>query len=87
MLIFNYIESATGDFLSKKVLLWISQKLIAFTKLLRFYQGFSKTMNDNIFCTKIKLLTQNTVLKVSLLRFLLVQTPVKLRNSHIHGNC
>ena len=34
---------------------------------LKFYQGSSKNMNDNMmFCTKNKLLTQKTVLKASL---------------------
>ena len=36
---------------------------------LRFYQRYSKNMNQNIFCTKSKLLTQKTVLKVSLFQF------------------
>ena len=44
-------------------------------------------MNQNMFCTKSRLLTQKTVLKVSLFLFLLlVQTAVKLRNSQIHEN-
>ena len=33
---------------------------------LRFYQLSSKNMNANMFCTKSKLLTPKTVLKVSL---------------------
>ena len=44
-------------------------------------------MNQNMFCTKSRLLTQKTVLKVLLFQFfLLVQTAVKLRNSQIHEN-
>ena len=54
---------------------------------LRFYQRSSKNMNQNMFCTKSRLLTQKTVLKVLLFQFfLLVQTAVKLRNSQIHEN-
>ena len=40
-----------------------------------------------MFCTKIKLLTQKSVFKVSLFTFLLVRTPVKPRNSQIYENC
>ena len=36
---------------------------------LRFYQRSSKNMNQNMFCTKSRLLTQETVLKLSLFQF------------------
>ena len=35
----------------------------------RFYQCSSKNINQNMFCTKSRLLTQKTVIKVSLFRF------------------
>ena len=42
-------------------------------------------MNQNMCCTKFRLLSQKIVLMVSLLQFfLLAQTAVKLRNSQIH---
>ena len=44
-------------------------------------------MNQNKFCAKSRVLTQKTILKVSLFQFfLLVQTALKLRNSQIHEN-
>ena len=55
----------------------------------KIFPTFFKKMNDvMIFCTKNKLLTPKTVLKVSLFWiFLLVQTSAKLRNSQIFENC
>ena len=44
-------------------------------------------MDQNMFCTESRLLTQKTVLRVSLFQFfLLEQTAVKLRNSQIREN-
>ena len=56
---------------------------------LKFYQGSSKNMNDNMmFCTKNKLLTQkNCTQGFIILNFLLVQTAVKLRNSLMYESC
>ena len=55
----------------KKKLLFFKHVIITDNlQNLRFYQGSSKTMNYNVmFCTKIKLFTGKTVLKVSLFQF------------------
>ena len=53
---------------------------------LRFYQRSSKkNMNQNMFITSSRFLTQKTVLQISLFQFFLfVETAVKLRNSQIY---
>ena len=58
----------------------LSKKIILTLQNLRFYQRSSKNMNNNMFCTKIKHLTQEGFI-VSYV--LLVQIAVKLRNSQI----
>ena len=58
----------------------LSKKIILNLQNLRFYQRSSKNMNNNMFCTNIKLLTQESFI-VSYV--LLVQIAVKLRNSQI----
>ena len=58
----------------------LSKKIILNLQNLRFYQRSSKNMNNNMFCTKIKLLTHESFI-VSYV--LLVQIAVKLRNSQI----
>ena len=58
----------------------LSKKIILNLQNLRFYQRSSKNMNNNMFCTKIKLLAQESFI-VSYV--LLVQIAVKLRNSQI----